>query len=115
MDFRNLTIDKIPSEDQLSGMDWETLINMRRQNPKNERLQDIIAPYEHRAYAREDVAENPLRALSYGYLIPGYQAAKVVGVVRGTKPSFDQMMQGFYGVGEGLKRYGAETLKNLFD
>jgi hypothetical protein len=95
-------------DDQLAQMPWEQLINMRATaDPEaNER----IAPFEHRAYAREQVAENPLMAPVYGAMIPGYQGYKALknlvepGASR-THASLGQMVQSFQGVGEGLKQW----------
>lgn len=82
----------------------------------NQGYQQAVAPYEHRAYAREDVRENPMRALLYAAMIPGYQAAKAVGAIGEegtTSPSMEQMKQGFVGVYEGLGKPGYSTLKSL--
>jgi hypothetical protein len=89
--------------DKWEKMSWSELIQLRNSTTDPE-LQKQIAPYEHRAYAREDVEANPEKALLYPLLIPGYQAAKEVGIVGArTEPSVEQMQQGFIGVYEGLR------------
>jgi hypothetical protein len=85
---------------QLAGMSWEDLFRLRDQNPTDQTL----APYEHRAFARERVRENPFMAPAYGVLVPGYQAYKaMMGNQSGTPASWDQLKHGFLGIGEGLK------------
>ena len=75
---------------------------MMRQNATPE-MQKLLAPYEHRAYAREVVADSPGKALSLGLLIPGYQMAKLVGAHSARTPaSWEQLIQGYRGIGEGL-------------
>jgi hypothetical protein len=66
--------------------------------------QQLLAPFEHRAFAREYASENPFRALGLIGGIPAYQAAKGMGLMgsrTGASQPFDQMMQGFTGLGEG--------------
>ena len=65
--------------------------------------QGQIAPYEHRAFAREAVSENPWMALPIAAGIPMYQAYKGLFGARSGN-SMDQVIQGFKGVGEGLLR-----------
>lgn len=102
-----------PSDEQLAQMNWQELMNLRNKDRANMPYQDAIAPYEHRAYARDDVAENPMKALLYAAMIPGYQAAKAVGAIHGTAPSIDQAKQGFIGVYEGLKKAGHDKISSL--
>ena len=89
-----------------SDMTWEQLNNLRLQNAGNQDAQNKIAPFEHRAYAREQVTQNPLMAPVYAAAIPAYQAAKAVGLIptdnMSTSPSLAQVGQGFTGIGEGL-------------
>lgn len=64
-----------------------------------------LAPFEHRAFAREFVRDNPVRnALSLGVAIPAYTAAKALGIIKGTRSpaSLEEVKQGYKGVGEGL-------------
>ena len=86
--------------DFLANLSHSELVRLREQNPE---LQDLLAPYEHRAFAREYVTENPLRALGMVGAIPGYQLYKMTGQSGArSKPSMNQMLQGFQGTGEGL-------------
>lgn len=88
--------------DDLARMDWEALRRLRAQSPQN--LQATLAPYEHRAFARESVGDNPWSAPLYLALVPGYQAAKGVGLLGArTGPSMDQLKQGLLGAWEGLR------------
>lgn len=94
------------SHDQLASLPWSTLYQMRMQS-SDPLVQAMISPYEHRAYAREQVQQNPLQApLFAGALIPGYQAAKLAGLIptdgQSSAPSWDQFTGGLTGVGEGL-------------
>ena len=89
----------ILGDQNLESLPWDDLIRMRLQNPTDAR----IAPYEHRAYAREQVTQNPLMAPVYGMLVPGYLAMKMLtGPGRGTPASMDQLKQGLLGTGEGF-------------
>ena len=70
---------------------------------KDKELQDLLAAYEHRAFAREAVAEKPWLAPSLLVATPLYQAAKVMGLTDSrSSPSWSQMGHGLLGIGEGL-------------
>jgi hypothetical protein len=87
----------------MAKMRFGQLDELRSQFP-DQSAQDLIAPYEHRAYAREIVKENPLFALGLFGAIPGYQAAKVTGLQKTrSKPSMEQMIQAYKGLFEGLR------------
>lgn len=89
----------------LAGMDHYQLYALR-DIAKRQDLQDLLAAYEHRAYAREAVGDNPLMALSIATAAPLYQIGKLTGMVPGrSSPSLSQLGQGLTGVGEGLMRY----------
>ena len=87
----------------LSNLDHATLYMMRAR-AQDQALQDLLAGYEHRAFAREAVAEKPWMALPIALATPLYQGAKLVpGLMNSrSKPSFSQMGQGLLGVYEGL-------------
>lgn len=86
------------------------LYNLRGQLPKDQ--QNKVAPYEHRAFAREAVAENPAMAASLAVAIPLYSAAKALGLSKARSgASLDEMAQGYTGIGEGLKRFWNRTRK----
>ena len=100
-------------------MTWQQLQDLRDKNAGDQQMQQQLAPFEHRAYARESVAENPLNALKFAFMIPGYQAAKASGVLDSdastTPASFDQVTQGFAGISDGLKENYGNTKNKLLD
>ena len=95
------------TEDQMAGMPWDKLIEYRKGIDMNHPVQNKLAPYEHRAWAREQVAQNPANALAYAFMVPGYQAGKaVMSFAPGeTKPSMNQLTNGYKGIGEGLQQW----------
>ena len=83
-------------------LDHATLWRMRREAQDRE-LQNLLAGYEHRAFAREATADNPWMALPIATATPLYQFAKLLGTTDSrSPPSWGQMGQGLLGVGEGL-------------
>lgn len=90
--------------DGINNLDQTELLR-RRKLATDQGTQDALAGAEHRAYARETVADNPLMALSLLVATPAYQAAKLIPGVMGSrsKPSLSQMGQGLLGIYEGLK------------
>lgn len=97
-------------QEQLAKSDWGTLLELRKSLERNDPRQAEIAPFEHRAYARMQVAENPLVAPVMAAMIPGYQLQKMLpkewtGNRSRTDPSLEQMKQGFIGIGEGVKEW----------
>src|SRR5512139_1293186 len=72
----------IPSEDELSSMSWLDLYNLRT-GAKTKEEQNKLAPYEHRAWAREYVKDNPEAALVMPGMIVAYNIVKGSGVVEG--------------------------------
>lgn len=90
----------------LAKADWGTLVGLRRDIPPDDPRQAAVAPYEHRAWAREQVAANPLLAPVYAALVPGYQLAKLVRSMGArTAPSMDQLTQGMTGIAEGVQQW----------
>ncbi len=86
----------------LINLDHATLYNMRSK-AQDKALQDLLAAYEHRAFAREAVAEKPGLAPSLLVAAPLYQAAKAMGMTNSrSSPSWSQMGHGLLGIGEGL-------------
>lgn len=92
---------------QLQKLPHAALYSARSKVPKEQ--QNLIAPAEHRAFAREAVTENPLMAVSLAAGIPTYQLYKMLMGAR-SGPSMDQVTQGFAGIGDGL----SQTLQDLF-
>lgn len=87
-------------KDQLKELPHALLYQARERVPSEQ--QGFISPYEHRAFAREVVQENPLMAISLLAAIPAYQGYKAVVGAR-SKPSLDQVLQGYAGIGDGIK------------
>jgi hypothetical protein len=86
-------------------MSWDELLELRRLAP-DQATQDMLAPHEHRAYAREYVADNPLAAPGMAILPVGYALAKKAGLAKGrTDASMDQVYGGVQGTVEGLQRW----------
>ena len=85
----------------LGDLSHADLLRMRSMPGADQRK---IAPYEHRAFAREQVSENPINALGLALGIPAYQLLKLLGL-HGSRTGFDleQAKQAYVGVGEGLK------------
>lgn len=91
--------------DQLAEMDHATLYALRDKNSDNKAVSATLAPYEHRAFAREATSENPAMAVPIALATPLYAGAKALGFMRDggtTNPSFNQVGQGLIGVGEGV-------------
>ena len=68
----------------------------------------LLAPFEHQAFAREWTRENPLLAVpSLGVGIPLYQILKSLNILpqdqNTTPPSLDQLFAGYRGMFQGLK------------
>lgn len=95
------------SDEQLAKMPWDSLMGYRKGIDMNHPVQTRLAPYEHRAWAREQVADNPINALAYALMVPGYQLGKAItSFAPGeTKPSLDQVTNGYKGIGEGLQQW----------
>lgn len=92
------SLKSLPST-QLAGMDHASLYAARGYLPADQ--QGVISPYEHRAFAREATAENPLMALPIAAGTLAYQPYKALMGAR-SAPSLSQVGQGLAGVGEGL-------------
>jgi hypothetical protein len=88
------------SDEQLAQLPHWMLYSARAYIPKE--AQDRIAPYEHRAFARESVGENPLMALPTAIGTLAYQPYKMLMGQSRSAPSIGQMGQGLMGVYEGM-------------
>jgi len=82
------------------------LVQARDAIPKDDPRQNVLGPREHGAYAEMRVRENPVFGLVEQLAaIPGYTAAKYAGLMGGrSKPSLDEMAEGYRGVGRALKK-----------
>jgi hypothetical protein len=96
----------VPPEDEMAKMGWDKLYALRLQARGDTAKQMQIAPYEHRAYARETVADNLALAPAFAVMPAAYQAAKIVRATdtdeMSTPPSFKQMAHGVRGTMEGV-------------
>lgn len=101
-------MNELPTEEEMAKMNWNDLLAARKQAIANKDYErsKAISPYEHRAYARETVAESPSQFGSFNLLPFGYQAAKIVGLGASdpgtTRVSGDQLYHGLVGAYEGL-------------
>ena len=89
---------------EYTNMSHADLLSLRNSLANDDPRHREIAPFEHRAFAREWAQERPFMATaSLPFAIPAYTAAKAVGAVSARSPaSFDEMTQGYRGLGEGL-------------
>lgn len=105
---------ELPTDESMKAMRWQDLYSLRLSNRGDQNAQIKIAPFEHQAYARETVAENPLTAPVWAVMPAAYQAYKVLGGGEhddmSTPASWDQATAGVKGVGQGI----SEAVKNLF-
>ena len=85
----------------LGEQSHEDLYRMRRRPGAD---QGMLAPFEHRAFAREFAQESPFRAaVSLPFAIPAYTAAKAAGLTGARSPaSFDEIFAGYHGLVEGM-------------
>jgi hypothetical protein len=84
----------------LSGMDHASLYMLRAKAPKE--VQGLLSPYEHQAFAREAVQENPLMALPIAAGTLAWPVYKTLVSPGRSEPSLDQVKRGLLGVGQGL-------------
>jgi hypothetical protein len=87
----------------LSGMDHASLYMLRERAPKE--MQGLLSPYEHQAFAREAVQENPLMALPIAAGTLAWPVYKTLVSPGRSDPSLDQVTRGLTGVGQGLLGY----------
>lgn len=85
----------------LGDLSHEELMQLRAQPGAD---QGMLAPFEHRAFAREWAKESPIMAgLSLPAAIPAYAAAKALGLQGARTPaSLDQLFAGYHGYAEGM-------------
>ena len=95
--------------DQLPSLDHATLDNARSYLPPQ--YQNVIAPAEHQAFAREATTENPLMALPLAVATPLYSLMKAAtNTGARSAPSWAEMQGGLMGIGQGL----GNSLTGLF-
>jgi len=96
------TATGLPDEATLAKMDWPSLIEMRKKYTSQDQ-QNVLAPYEHRAYARENV-NSPLDVLSMAALTLGYTPYKALKGEGRSQPSIRAIGQGLLGTWEGMSK-----------
>lgn len=106
------------TEAQANAMSQQDLNMLRIQHAKDMEYQKAISPYEHKATAREAVEENPLMAIPYAAMVPGYAVAKALHLLpeeeSTTPPSWAQVIGGYQGIGQGLeKAYESKIAKPI--
>lgn len=87
-----------------STMSHADLLNLRNSLPANDPRQQILAPYEHQAFAREWAQQSPWIATpSLLAAIPLYSLGKATGLVQSRSgASLDEMADAYRGLGQGL-------------
>lgn len=100
---------RLPSPDELEKMPWIDVQTLRLKHRGDPYAQQLLAPYEHMAYAREQVAESPVKAAAWSAMPAGYQVFKGLGMDgkaddMTTPPSLDQATAGVRGVWQGMKQ-----------
>lgn len=85
----------------LGDMSHAELMAMRDQPGAS---QGMLAPFEHRAFAREWAKESPILAgVSLPFAIPAYNVAKKLGMLDARSPaSMDEVLAGYHGYAEGM-------------
>lgn len=83
-----------------------------RKTATNQEEANRYGNFEHRAYVREGVQENPANLLAMPVAIPVYAAGKATGVIKGSRSetSVEQMKQAYIGYGEGV----VQSAKDFF-
>jgi soluble lytic murein transglycosylase-like protein len=98
-----LSENKNPWEEAALATSSHAKLSGLRNAAKTQEEQNEIAPYEHRAYARETVTDSPLAAVPLAAMVPLYQASKAMGFENSrSEASMEQVSQGYKGIGEGL-------------
>jgi hypothetical protein len=101
----------VPTPRSLKGLSHSDLYNLREKYKGNQEAQDIISAYEHQAFAREAVQENPALALPIAAAIPAYNIYKQVTGKGRSNPSWNQVAQSYQGLVEGLRNRFVEQEK----
>ena len=97
------TTPGLPSQEQLAHMPWAQLLALRKQPGLSQPDQNYIGPYEHRAYARENV-QAPFDALQNSLLTLGYSPYKALIGSGRSQPSFAEISQGLLEGWEGMTK-----------
>lgn len=90
-----------------ADLPWADLVALRNRYPGDAMMQSLLAPLEHRAYARELWKVDPVQAAAMVGAIPAYQGAKALHLTpsdeSSTPASLDELFAGFQGLIEGLR------------
>ncbi len=92
-------------------MDYNALsphakLYLARQNASPEE-QNVLAPMEHQAFAREWTESNPfLAAPSLAVGAPLYTAGKYLGLIKArSEPSLEELAAAYRGIGQGFQNW----------
>lgn len=97
-------MDKV-LEQRLASMSHADLLNLRASFPRNSLVQSLLAPFEHRAFARERAQEDPAKAWVIPLMEAGYQGSKLIGAQKARSgASLDQLTQTLKGTWEGYSK-----------
>ena len=89
-------------QQRLASMSQAELLQLRKAFPDDSPAQALIAPFEHRAFAREQAQTSPGTAWAIPGMALGYAGAKALGLHPArTPPSLDQIKSAFQGTLEG--------------
>jgi hypothetical protein len=111
------------SAENLAKLTPEQILKLRHMMAGNLGAQNKLAPVDHRMFTRDAAAtEGPLAALGIGMVSPFYQLKKL-GNYRDmqyvpedpeqSEPSWDQFIQGYQGLAEGLGDWGKRKKNKL--
>lgn len=99
-------LSQLPSDEQMRNMSQYDLYQLRLANRGIPEMQARLAPFEHMATAREQVAERPWTAPVWMAMPAVYQAYKAAGLDEKddmtTPASLDQAIAGMRGTSQGL-------------
>ena len=98
------------------SMTHAQLVSLRDALSPTDPQQDVLAPYEHQAFARQWTEDSPVLApLSLTFAIPAYSAAKALGLERGrSDASWNEMLSGYRGMAEGIAHNMQPVVGNLY-
>lgn len=90
---------------------WAMIRRLRAQLPPNHPSQPRLAELDRELFAREQTADNPLRAPGLMAMTVADAMGKKMGLVKGrSKPSLDQVMAGWRGALSGVGDYAKGIL-----
>jgi len=89
----------------LSNMGWEKMLRLRKKYSGDPMMQQMLAPFEHQAYARQYTQEHPVAGpIAMAVDAPAYQLAKLFGIKSGrSQPSLDELFAAYSGIMQGMR------------